>query len=155
MRYTAILLILVLSLTSVCFATEPVKPSSKDKCPVCGMFTAKYPDFMAEIIFKDGSYATFDGPKDMFKYYFNLPKYNASKKQEDVEAVYVTDYYARKWIDGLKAVYVIGSDVLGPMGSELISFGKQEDADEFKTDHKGKTRLLFNEVTPDLLKSLD
>jgi nitrous oxide reductase accessory protein NosL len=155
MRYTAILLILVLSLTSVCFATEPVKPSGRDKCPVCGMFVAKYPDFLAEIVFKDGSYATFDGPKDMFKYYLNLPKYNGSQKQEDVKAVYVTDYYALKWIDGFKVVYVVGSDVMGPMGRELIPFGKQEDADEFMADHNGKTRLLFNEVTLDLLKSLD
>ena len=57
------------------------------------MFVAKYPDFLAEIVFKDGSYAVFDGPKDMFKYYMNLPVYNASKKQDDIEAVYVTDYY--------------------------------------------------------------
>ena len=73
MRYTAIFLILVLSLTSVCFATGPVKPSARDKCPVCGMFVAKSPDFLAEIVFKDGSCAIFDGPKDMFKYYLNLP----------------------------------------------------------------------------------
>jgi nitrous oxide reductase accessory protein NosL len=110
---------------------------------------------LAEIVFKDGSYATFDGPKDMFKYYLNLPKYNGSQKQEDVKAVYVTDYYALKWIDGFKVVYVVGSDVMGPMGRELIPFGKQEDADEFMADHNGKTRLLFNEVTLDLLKSLD
>ena len=55
----------------------------------------------------------------------------------------------------MQAVYVVGSDVMGPMGKELIAFGKQEDTDEFMADHNGKTRLLFNEVTPDLLKSLD
>ncbi len=155
MRYTALLIILALSLTSPCLAAGPVNPSDRDKCPVCGMFTAKYPNFMAEIVFKDGSYATFDGPKDMFKYYMNLSRYNASKKQGDVEAVYVTDYYALGWIDGLKALYVAGSDVIGPMGRELIPFGKQEDADEFMADHAGKTRLTFNEVTADVLKSLD
>ena len=155
MRYKAIVLVFALSLSSACFATEPVKPSGRDKCPVCGMFTAKYPGFLSEIIFKDGSYATFDGPKDMFKYYFNLPKYNSSQKQEDIKAVYVTDYYGLQWIDGLKAFYVVGSDVMGPMGKELLPFGKREDADEFLADHAGKTRLLFNEVTSDLLKSLE
>ena len=30
---------------------KPIKPSEKDKCPVCGMFAAKYPDFLAEIVF--------------------------------------------------------------------------------------------------------
>ena len=45
---------------------KPIKISARDKCPVCGMFVAKYPDWAAQIIFKDGSYAVFDGPKDMF-----------------------------------------------------------------------------------------
>ncbi len=150
-----IILILALSLTSVCFAAEPVKPTGNDKCPVCGMFVAKYPNFLAQVVFKNGSYAVFDGPKDMFKYYMNLPVYNVSKKQDDVEAIYVTDYYSLKWIDGLKAVYVTGSDVMGPMGRELIPFEKQEDAGEFMADHDGKTRLMFNEVNTDLLKNLD
>jgi nitrous oxide reductase accessory protein NosL len=123
--------------------------------PVCGMFVAKHPNFLAQVVFKDGSYAVFDGPKDMFKYYMNLPVYNVSKKQDDVEAVYVTDYYSLKWIDGLKAVYVTGSDVIGPMGRELIPFEKLEDAGEFMADHDGKTRLMFNEVNTDLLKNLD
>jgi len=59
---------------------KPVKPTQKDKCPVLWMFVAKYPDFLSEIIFKDGSYAVFDGTKDMFKYYLNIKKYNASKR---------------------------------------------------------------------------
>jgi hypothetical protein len=49
----------------------PVKPHVNDKCPVCDMFPAKHPDFAAQIIFKDGSYAVFDGVKDLFKYYFD------------------------------------------------------------------------------------
>ena len=44
--------------------------TDKDKCPVCGMFVAKYPGFLAQIQFRDGSIAFFDGPKDFFKYYF-------------------------------------------------------------------------------------
>ncbi|MDR3557752.1 MAG: nitrous oxide reductase accessory protein NosL [Syntrophobacteraceae bacterium] len=132
-----------------------MKPTKKDKCPVCGMFVAKYPNFLAQIAFKDGSYAIFDGPKDMFKYYMKLPVYNASKKKEDIVAVYVTDYYSLKPIDGLKAIYVAGSDVMGPMGRELVPFEKEDDATEFMADHDGKTRLRFNEVTTDLLTRLD
>ena len=44
------------------------KPSAKDKCPVCGMFVAKYPDWLAAVRFRDGSHVFFDGAKDMFKY---------------------------------------------------------------------------------------
>ena len=134
---------------------KPIKPSPKDKCPVCGMFVAKYPDFLAEILFKDGSYAIFDGTKDLFKYYFNLKKYSPSKNLSDIDSIYVTDYYSLGMVDGLNAFYVSGSNVFGPMGKELIAFEKEADAKEFLKDHKGKALLKFNEITGDLIKGLD
>ncbi len=134
---------------------KPVKPTQKDKCPVCGMFAAKYPDFLAEILFKDGSYAVFDGTKDMFKYYFNLKKYNPRKRLEDIDSIYVTDYYSLALIDGYQAFYVMGSNVYGPMGKELIPLLKEADANEFMKDHKGKVLLEFKGVTADVVKQLD
>jgi copper chaperone NosL len=131
------------------------KPSPKDKCPVCGMFVAKYPDWVTGIRFRDGSMIFFDGAKDMFKYYFNLKKYNPSKKQTDIEALQVTDYYSLTPTNGFDAYYVIGSDVYGPMGRELIPFAKEEDAKEFMKDHKGQNMLRFKEVTAEKIKELD
>ena len=134
---------------------RPVTPTPKDKCPVCGMFVAKYPDFLAQVIYKDGTYAVFDGSKDVFKYLFNLRTYAPSRQPSDVGAVYVTDYYALTPIDGKRAWYVMGSDVYGPMGRELIPFAKEAEAKEFLVDHKGKRILRFEEVTPDTLKGLE
>jgi len=42
-----------------------VKPLPKDKFPACGMFAAKSPGFVAEIVFNEGPYAVFDGAKGM------------------------------------------------------------------------------------------
>lgn len=134
---------------------KPIKPSSKDKCPVCGMFVSKYTDFLAEILFKDGSSVFFDGTKDMFKYYFNLKKYQPSKKISDIDDIYVTNYYDLTLTDGQSAYYVLGSDIYGPMGRELISFDKEGDAREFMKDHKGKKVLRFREITMELIKQLD
>jgi nitrous oxide reductase accessory protein NosL len=144
-------------MTTTVFAEQrkPVRPLPKDKCPVCGMFVAKYPDFVAEIIFSDGSYAVFDGTKDMLKYYFAIEKYTPKKKRSDIDVLYVTDYYDLKLIDGLRAFYVIGSDVYGPMGRELIPFSVRSDAEEFRKDHRGKAVLEFNSVTHDAVKGLD
>ena len=50
------LLIFSLSVPALGGEKKALKPSPKDRCPVCGMFVAKYPDWVAEIIFKDGSY---------------------------------------------------------------------------------------------------
>jgi nitrous oxide reductase accessory protein NosL len=119
------------------------------------MFVAKYPDFVAEVSFKDGTYAVFDGAKDMFKYYLNLKKYASAKEIEEIASIYVTDYYSLEPIDGLAAWYVVGSDVFGPMGKELIPFGKETDARGFVKDHKGKTLLRFKDVGVELIKGLD
>ncbi len=131
------------------------KLSPKDKCPVCGMFVAKYPDFVAGIQFRDGTYAFFDGTKDMFKYYFDLKKYAPSKKAADIDMIRVTNYYDLTLINGLEAFYVAGSDVYGPMGRELIPFSREGDAREFLKDHKGKSLFRFQGITPGLIQTLD
>jgi nitrous oxide reductase accessory protein NosL len=133
----------------------PVKPTASDKCPVCGMFVAKYPDFLAQLIFRDGTYAVFDGAKDLFKYVHDLRAYAPSRQPADIAAIYVTDYYSLTLIDGKSAWYVIGSDVYGPMGRELIPFGRESEAREFLVDHKGKRLVRFPEITLSLVKGLD
>jgi copper chaperone NosL len=155
-RFAAAILIALFATSSAWGADQKfVKPSPKDKCPVCGMFVAKYPDFVAEVSFKDGSYAVFDGAKDMFKYYFNLKKYAPAKRLEDIALIYVTDYYSLEPIDGLTAWYVVGSDVFGPMGKELIPFSKESDARGFMNDHNGKSLLRFKDVHAGLIRELD
>lgn len=131
-----------------------IRPAAADRCPVCGMFVSKYPVWTAEIVFNDGSYAVFDGAKDMFTYYFDIGKYSPSKKREDIASMYMMDYYAVTPIDARSAYYVGGSDVRGPMGNELIAFATESDAREFKADHRGKTVLAFGAITPETLKEL-
>ena len=157
MRLKAILLLILLLFASPLGAGDgaPVKPGSGDKCPVCGMFVAKYPDWTAEIIFSDGSVVFFDGVKDMLKYYFNLKKYNPRKAHADIRSIFVMDYYAVEFIDGRKALYVSGSDTYGPMGKELIPFEKEAQAQEFLKDHKGKAILTFGEIDPAVIKGID
>jgi len=134
---------------------SPLKLTKEDKCPVCGMFVYKYPDWVGQVIFTDGSGDFFDGAKDLFKYCFNLKKYEPGKKKEDIAAIYVTEYYDMKLIDARKAFFVIGSDVYGPMGHELIPFITEEDAKVFMKDHKGKRILRFEEITPKIIEKLD
>ncbi|NTW58337.1 MAG: nitrous oxide reductase accessory protein NosL [Nitrospirae bacterium] len=131
------------------------KPSPKDKCPVCGMFVAKYPDWLATVMFKDGTFRYFDGPKDLFKFLLDLKQYAPGKGQSDVDRFFVNDYYAVRQVDGRKAFYVIGSDVYGPMGKELIPFEKETDARGFLKDHGGRSILRYHEVTSAVLKQLD
>jgi copper chaperone NosL len=151
-------LILGLSLTfSTAFAASPSSPAplAKDKCPVCGMFVSKYPDWVATVTFKDSTVLFFDGPRDFFTYYHNMQKYTPARNQASIFVISVNDYYTLKPVEARKASFVIGSDVYGPMGKELVPFEKTADAIAFLKDHKGKKILRFQDITPAILKSLE
>jgi nitrous oxide reductase accessory protein NosL len=133
--------------------------SKKDKCPVCGMFVYKYPKWAAFIYYKkDGklNYFAFDGVKDMMKFYFEPSKWGKySGVKGNIKKIIVRDYYSLKPILAKSAWYVVGSNVYGPMGNELIPFKTEASAKNFLADHKGKKILRFNEITKELVYKLD
>lgn len=119
------------------------------------MFTYKYPDWLGQITFSDGSTVFFDGAKDLFKYYFRLKKYNPGKRVKDIFEIWVTEYYDMTSIQAKSAFFVVGSDVFGPMGKELIPFNALDAAQEFKRDHRGTAILPFDKITPEVIEKLD
>ena len=125
------------------------------KCPVCGMFVHKYPDWTAQIVFTDQHQVYFDGVKDLFKFIFHLDKYHPGKTTDDIQAIRVTDYYDLVAIDGQSAHYVVGSDVYGPMGKELIPFATGDAAREFSKDHDGTAVITYDQITPAVIDKLD
>lgn len=146
---------ILLALALPAWAGEFSDPKPRDLCPVCGMVVSKYPAWIASVVYRDGHAHHFDGAKDLFKYLFDLPRYAKGHRAEDIVQIGVTEYYEVKRIDARKAWFVIGSDVLGPMGHELIPLASRADAEEFLRDHHGKRLLRFDEVTQELPLKLD
>ena len=130
-----------------------------EKCPVCGMFVAKYPRWAAKLYYTHDDHEhdfSFDGVKDLMKFYFNPKKWGDYKVTKDMEnRILVTDYYSQKGIDGKKAYYVIGSDVYGPMGNELVPFENLDDAKIFKKDHLAKKIIQFDNIKEEEVYKLD
>lgn len=148
-----VVLMVMLLANTASFSQGPVEVKKGERCPVCGMFVHKYPKWWAQVVFEDGSAAFFDGPKDMFEYYFNIQKYT-KKKRESIVALWVKDYYTLKWIDAKKAFFVLGSDVMGPMGHELVPVSSREAAEEFTKDHGGKQIFQFHEIRYETIRLL-
>jgi nitrous oxide reductase accessory protein NosL len=130
-------------------------PIPKGNCAVCGMYVANFPDWAAVVTFKDGTQAWFDGPKDLFNYWLDLKRYAAKRNAADITSVQVKDYYGLKHIDGRAAFYVIGSDVMGPMGKELVPFASEAAARDFLKDHRGQRVLTFKEITSATLSGME
>jgi len=126
--------------------SQAPRPGPEDRCPVCGMFAHKFEAWVASIVFADGSAVFFDGPKDMFRYYLRPEEYQRGEKAKDFAEIYVTDYYTTESIPARRAFFVVGSDVMGPMGKELVPVGSAEAAETFRRDHKGERVLAFDEI---------
>ncbi|CAA7617892.1 Lipoprotein involved in nitrous oxide reduction [Candidatus Terasakiella magnetica] len=157
MRGILVILISLFLLAAKVEAGEVVvaPPGPNSVCPVCGMFVAKYPEWVAAVVFKDGHTHYFDGAKDLFKFVREVGKFDSGHSAADIATVAVTDYYGVRTLDARGALFVFGSDVLGPMGHELVPLASRQDADEFMGDHKGKRILTFDEVSAEILKGLD
>jgi nitrous oxide reductase accessory protein NosL len=148
-------LALLASGTLIAAAPDIPKPGNKDLCPVCGMLVSKYPNWITVVIYKNGHAHYFDGAKDLFKYLGDLTKYAPGHKATDIAGIWVTDFYGLSRIDARKALYVIGSDVLGPMGNEFVPLENRNDADDFLKEHKGKRIVTFDQATPEVANKLD
>ena len=160
MKNTSILLLVLLAHL---FFINPALPangeavdtvSAETRCSVCGMFVAKYPNWLALIHYDDPLQTRFfDGPKDMLVFYFNPEQYGGPAR-ETIKDILVKDYYSLNWLSAKDAFYVIGSDIYGPMGHELIPFASKEAADSFLKDHHGQEVLTFDKITPERVESL-
>ena len=130
---------------------ETIKVTKDEKCPICGMFVYKYPRWVGQIFYAQKHYS-FDGVKDLMKYYFSKEN---QKSLDKIEKILVTDYYSQKSIDAKKAYFVIGSDIYGPMGDELIPFANKDDAKTFYMDHRARKILQFDEIQENEVYELD
>ena len=131
---------------------EAINVPKGSKCPVCGMLVSKYPKWVATIEIENTIHY-FDGVKDMMKFYIfdaDFP-YDRSK----INTINVTDFYTLKQINAKEAFFVLGSDIFGSMGDELIPFSTKESAKNFMRDHNAEKILLFTDINPKLVMALD
>lgn len=129
-------------------------PGPRTLCPVCGMFVAKYPEWRTTVVWRDGTAHHFDGAKDLFRFLWDLPRYAPERRPDGIALIAVTEYYGLTPLEAHRAWYVMGSNVHGPMGHELIPLASEEEAREFMADHGGNRLLRFDEVTPGVLELL-
>jgi copper chaperone NosL len=147
-------------------ATTDARPVPTDaRCPVCGMFPARSPDWAAQIIFDDGAAHFFDSPVSLFMYLHNMARYSPGRHVRQVVAQYVTDAGGlpagadtasppSRWIDARTAFYVHGSSAKGPMrAGNLPAFATREAAQAF-ADRRGGVVLNFDGIDPALVARL-
>lgn len=133
-------------------AAREVPPDAR--CPVCGMFPARNRRWAAQAIFTNGDVQYLDSPLNLFLYLQNVPRYTPGQQDTDIVALYVTDLDTGEWIPAEQAMYVHGSQLMGPMRSgNLPAFGSQERARAFIALQGGEIHTmerLRRELPPSL-----
>jgi copper chaperone NosL len=120
-------------------------------CPVCNMKLETSSLGPAALEFNDGKIVGFDTAGDLFRYLLDPGKYGFDPK--NIKSIYATEYGTKNFVDAKTAFFVVGSDVQGSMGPEIAAFSKKEDAESFKTEHKGKNVVSHSQITLEDLKS--
>ena len=133
---------------------EP-RPVPKDaRCPVCGMFPARNPDWAAQVIFENGDTQFFDSPLTLWTYLHDVARYAPGRSAAEIASRWVTDGASRRWIAADTAFYVHGSNALGPMrAGNLPPFASQDEAQAFARRRGGEV-LRAGQITPALLERL-
>jgi nitrous oxide reductase accessory protein NosL len=145
MKKYAVLLFLIVSLAMANGAfSQPPEIESHKKCPLCGMYPARYPKFNCQIVFKDGSYEAFDSAIGLLVYLHFPDKTGA--KLKPIAGVYFKDYLKQGWLEAEKTFFVTGSEIRGPMGIQFLPVDSQQAAEQIKKQANGKDIIRFNMI---------
>jgi copper chaperone NosL len=110
------------------------------RCELCGMVIDESSGWRA-----GAGEARFDTPKCLFRH---------REQGHTIERAWVIEYYAQERRDADDLFYVLGSDVQGPMGRDLVPIAGRENAERFLADHHGERILAFDEVRGEVVDAL-
>jgi len=153
---------------------DPVTLTQADECDVCGMVIPNHPGPTTETFYADqqpsghDNPARFDSTWEAFQYDFERENQGWER-----QAMYVTDYSsvdyeitedggdllisthpeAEAFAPAGEVTFVVGSEVIGAMGKDLVAFTDDGDAEAFQADHGGEL-LALDEVTPSVIAGL-
>lgn len=136
-------LIVLFGMTNWAFS-QSQKIESHKKCPLCGMYPARYPKFNCQIVFQDGSYEAFDSAIGLLVY-LHFPD-KTGLKLKPVAGIYFKNYLKEGWLEADKAFFVTGSEIRGPMGVQFLPVDSKQAAEELKKQAQGKDIIHFKMI---------
>ncbi len=122
--------------------------SPQDRCPVCGMTVEHHRKFASAIQLKDRTTYYFCGTGCMIRSWMHPDIFLGVAKAE-VTLPVVREYFTGREIDARDAVWVAGSDVIGPMGPAMVPLKDERSMEVFIRRHGGKTHFRLEQMDDD------
>ncbi|MBX3204603.1 MAG: nitrous oxide reductase accessory protein NosL [Labilithrix sp.] len=120
--------------------------TAEARCKHCGMKIDPASAWRVELVAADGSATSFDTPRCA------LTSWRSGKSQ--ATALRAQEYYERRWRDAAELRFVLGGDVVGPMGPDLVPVDPSR-ATKFIQDHGADRALRLDEITTDVLARIE
>jgi nitrous oxide reductase accessory protein NosL len=136
--------LLAATLASFAFAI-PLGCKKEERCKNCGMRIDPTSPWRTELVLDDGSVAQFDTPRCAFQ------SWRSGKTS--AKTLRAQDYYDRQMRDAGSLRFVVGGDVIGPMGPDLVPVDPAR-ASKFIQDHGADRALRLEEVTTAVLANI-
>jgi nitrous oxide reductase accessory protein NosL len=123
----------------------------RPKCIVCGMYADMDTLWMSEVELQNGAKLFFESPLHAFQFYLNPQKYTrGSVERDDIVKFLVRDYSSGRKIRADSLLFLVNSDIKGPMGKDLVPVNKR-DAEKLRKKHGGNI-MKFSEITEEFIK---
>lgn len=122
----------VLFATMVVVGTLACERSARPRCAQCGMYADQAPRWQAGAAGEAGAQLRFDSPKCLLRF-------QAGERGRGVSGAWWTEYYTQEHLGADALVFIRGSDLVSPMGHDLVPVSAQGDAaNDFVRDHGGE-----------------
>ena len=119
-------------------------------CAADGMILMDFDGPKGQILWKNGDRDFYCEAREA------LPEWLDAVRRHRIETFFVQDFggvpwgrYPDRWIDAEDAIFVIGSERMGAMGSSFVSFGSEEGARAFQAEHGGSV-VRLSEITREI-----
>ena len=97
----------------------------------------------------EGQDLLFDCPKCLFRWLRQEPGRSAHASR-----AWAIEYYSQRERPASALRYVLGSDLIGPMGHDLVPVEGEEASARLSEEHHGRRVLSFNEVDAQVIGGL-
>lgn len=127
--------------------------TASDRCPVCAMFPARQPRAAAAMTLKSGETYYFCSNGCLLRAWLR-PTVYLGKEKAAIDRLVVLDYFSGKPIGARKAIWIAGSDVVGPMGPAMVALGDAGQLATFIKRHGGQTVFHFDQLDDALWRKI-
>ena len=131
--------------TACASGPNDVSAQATGRCALCGMRVTRGAAFSSGARTAAGADVVFDSVKCMFRWL---------GQHTDAQDPWVTEHLSRTPRPARDTFFVLGTELQGPMGADLVPVDTRAHAEQILAGHHGTRILAFAEVTPQVLAEI-